>query len=198
MQKLKLNSIYLLLLLTFTAFTFQSCSDDDDDFVCEYTYSGSTSAVTQVAENHYSVYTDIVIDANIETVWTVLTNFDNMPNWSTTFQGLSGDITNGGEIVAIFLVTDPSTGNTVPAEFPHTLSYTEGVQFGWSDPIALFPGITDNHLYKLEALSDCQTRFIQTDEFSGTDDNITAEIMAQVSGASYNQFNAELKAEVEQ
>lgn len=194
MNYLKLSSYYLFILLTI-GLTFQSCSDDDD--VCEYTYSGTNSSVTEKGTNHYAVYTDIVIDKPIEAVWEVLTDFDNMSNWSTSFQGLSGNISNGGSAVATFLITDSSSGNIVSVEFPHTLSYTEGLQFGWSDPIAVFPGITDNHLYKLEALSTCQTRFIQTDEFSGTDANITAEIVARSSATGYNQFNTELKTEVE-
>ena len=191
---MKFLNIQLAVLIAISLTIF-SCSKDDD---CELLVNDATSEVTMIAQDHHSVYTDIIINASTQEVWDVLTDFDNISNWSTSFQGLSGDIQDGGSVVATFLIQDPSTGEINPVDFPHTLTYTEGVQFGWSDPVAVFPGITDNHLYRVEEISECQTRFIQTDEFMGTDTNITTEIFAQVSEGSYNQFNLELKTEVEQ
>ena len=185
-------SINIVIALFATIFTFQSCSDDD----CEIELSGSTSEVTQISENHHSVYTDIIIDASTDDVWEVLTDFDNMPNWSTSFQGLSGNIEDGEQVIATFLLAD-STGTLIAVDFPHTLSYNEGVQFSWSDPIPVFPGIRDNHHYMVEEISECQTRFVQTDEFQGTDPLINTEAIAHSSEADYNQFNTELKTEVE-
>lgn len=59
--------------------------------------------------------------------------------------------------------------------------------------------ITDNHLYRVEVISEYQTRFIQTDEFLGTKPGFfTTEELAAIGETGYNQFNAELKAEVEE
>ncbi len=79
-----------------------------------------------------------------------------------------------------------------------TLSYTEGQQFGWSAESTTFPGIVDNHIFKVEAISECQSRFIQTDEFRGENSFFTTEDLANASLPLYNQFNSELKLEVEQ
>lgn len=197
----------LLLPLCF-ALTLASCSSDNDAnpsnandispvVACLPSFSGATSNITEQGSNQSSVYTDIVINAPMSTVWSTLTDFRNMPNWSTSFQGLSGEVSNGGSVVATLLMPNPNTGAIAPVEFPHTLSYTEGSQFGWSDPIATLPGIVDNHQYRLEALSECQTRFIQTDVLTGSQNNVTANAVAQTLEPSYNQFNAELKSQVE-
>ncbi len=196
---MKRIGLYYVMLLLITSLFVTSCDNDDDDNVCtpDTSLQVSSSQVTEIDTNHHAVYTDIVINAPVQDVWNVLTDWANMPNWSTSFQGLSGDIKDGGQVVATFLLPDPTTGQTVPFEFPHELSYEEGVQFGWSDPVAIAPGITDDHVYMLQAISDCQTRLIQTDEFVGNDANFTTAILAAGSEAGYNQFNLELKTEVE-
>ena len=171
---------------------FSSCSDDDDICVPDLTLRVDSSEVTMIAADHYAVYTEVIINASAEETWEVLTDFANMPNWSSTFQGLSGDIRDGGQVVANFLVQGDLLG------FPHTLRFIDGVEFGWSDPIIGFDGIVDNHIYRVEAISDCQSRFIQTDEFRGSNPNVTLGDFAGLTIQSYQLFNQELKAEVEQ
>ncbi len=195
-MKLSFFSVVLIAQVIILSFLTYSC-DDDDVCMPDPNLTVATSFTTELAENHHSVYTDIVIDASQEEVWTVLTDWANMPNWSSSLQGLSGDIRDGGSVVATFIAIDPTTGDPLSIDLPHTLIYEEGVLFGWADPLALVPGITDNHLYRLEAISECQTRFIQTDEFQGTNPDFTTEVLATLSETGYNEFNAELKAEVE-
>lgn len=153
--------------------------------------------VVELGPDHHRAETSIVIDRSTAQVWEVLTDFDTMPNWSSTFQGLTGDVRDGGEIEALYLTPDPMTGEPMLVGFPHVLSYTEGVEFSWSDPLVGLPGIVDEHIFRVEALSDCQTRFIQNDTFQGTDPNVTTEVLANFAIDSYAVFNAELKAEVE-
>ena len=67
------------------------------------TISSETMEVVEIGPNHHKVYTDIVIDAPPDEVWAVLTDFERMPDWSSTFQGLTGDFSNGGTVNALFL-----------------------------------------------------------------------------------------------
>ncbi len=188
-----MNQSLVVFLFSISLNTFVSCSSDDESSTCkpDLSLQTETSNVRSISANHHAVYTDIVINRSSEQIWAVLTDFEKMPNWSSSFQGLKGDIRNGESIVSLFLNEGKIN------EFPHTLIYEEGVQFGWSDPIMIFPGIRDNHRYKVEAISPCQSRFIQTDDFSGTDANTTTEEFAQLTLESYKKFNQELKAEVE-
>lgn len=172
-------------------------SSDSDECAPDESLEVSQAMVEAVADDHHRVESFIVIDAPAADVWAVLTDFESMPSWSTSFQGLTGDFQDGGEVEAVYLVANPMTGEVGPVAFPHVLSMVDGARFGWSDPIVGFAGITDNHVFAVEAISACQTRFIQTDEFRGTDPGITTEVLAGLSAQGYESFNAELKAEVE-
>ena len=191
MQILKSQYLFLFLIIVLT---LSACGNDDDENLCtpNTALEGATSNITTNADSStYSVYSDIVINTSQAEAWSVLTDWNNIGNWSSSFIGLSGDIQDGGQVTASYLV------GTDTFHFPHTLHYIEGVEFGWSDPIAFAPEIVDNHLFKLEAISECQTRFIQTDEFTGENPMFPLPDLAAQTEAGYNQFNAELKEEVE-
>jgi hypothetical protein len=192
-----MKNIFKISILLLVALNISSCSDDDDICTIDRAIEGASSEIAEVSETYHTVYTDIVINASAQEVWAVLTDFDNMSTWSTGFLGMTGDISDGGQVVTVFVFPDAMTGVPTAGDYPHTLIYNEGIEFGWSDPILGLDGIVDNHFYTVEAISDCQTRFIQTDEFQGVNPNITTEILASNVVDSYNQFNEELKTEIE-
>ena len=152
-----------------------------------------TAKITELSTVQANIYSDIVINAPANKVWATLTDFSEMPNWSSTLKGLSGDIKNGGSVVVKF-----DLGNGQVVDIPRSpLLYSEGVYFGWSGELARLKGLTDNHIYKVEAISKCQSRFIQTEEFKGENPNITPIALAKLSIERYKIFNKELKKEVE-
>ncbi len=165
-----------------------SCSQDDEFMPClAKTELGNT---TSRSDDHAGVYTSIVINATLEQVWEVLTDFSTMPSWSSSFQGLQGDTSDGGQANALFLME----GNPIP--FPHRLIWEEGKRFGWSDEILFAPGVVDYHLYAVEPCGD-QTLFIQTDDFTGTNQMFPPQALATILLDTYQAFNRELKTEVE-
>lgn len=149
--------------------------------------------VNKLAEDHWQTYTDVVINAPIEKVWKVLTDWDHLPNWSTSLQRIEGDVEHNG-IVAVSYLVD---GNTYATK--HTFIYKELEEFGWSDPMeGSFEGLTDNHRFRVERISDHQTRFIQSDDFKGSgNETMSAQNVADVTVKFFPQFNRELKKEVE-
>lgn len=154
--------------------------------------SEANGFVAQHAENQHELYTDVVIEATQEQVWTVLTDFENMPNWSSSLQGIDGDFTDGGEVTTYYL----NNGQVVPV--PHVLILEDGVSFGWSEDAGPFaPGIVDNHHYRVAESDGIRTRFIQSDMFVGTSAAMTTEELANLLLPLYQSFNSELKAEVE-
>lgn len=176
-----------------------ACGDAEPIATCtpDDTLPVETDDVVELGVQHYGLTTEIVIDAPAEHVWSVLTDWEQMPTWSSTFQGISGDIRDGGQVVARYL----NQGQIL--EIPHTLIFEEGVKFGWSDPTGPseeepFGGFVDHHIFEVEAISACQSRFIQSDNFEG-EGNATfdAEGIAHFLVPVYQVFNAELKAQAE-
>lgn len=149
--------------------------------------------VKKLANNHWRTYTDIVIDAPIEVVWKTLTDWNHLPNWSSTFIGIKGDIQNNGKVFISYLVDGKSY------DTPHIFIYKEMKEFGWSDSMeGSFQGLTDNHRFRVEKISTNQTRFIQSDDFKGIgNEKMTAEKVANITVKFFPIFNRELKIEVE-
>ncbi|MEP5154891.1 SRPBCC family protein [Planktotalea sp.] len=153
-------------------------------------------SVAQISATHSTVFTSILIDAAPTAVWSTLTNFETMPDWSNgTLQTITGDISDGGSVVVTFLFGTDDQGNPVANEIPHNLIYTEGEIFGWSDPFpAEIGGGHDNHLYQVVPCNG-KTLFVQSDEIVN---NPYAANFVNTLLPGYQQFNAELKATVEQ
>lgn len=187
-----MKNLKLLVALISLNFFVVSCNNDDDEILfADCTTEAEVGNITAINDEEAHVFTSIVIDATPNQVWSVLTDFESYSDWSSTFQGLEGDISNGGEVNALFPLED---GTIV--EFPHSLIFTEGVSFGWSDPVLILPGIVDNHFYTVEFCGN-QTNFVQTDEFIGNNQNVPAIGLANALLPGYQTFNQELKAEVE-
>lgn len=152
-------------------------------------------SITQLSATHATVDTSILINASAADVWATLTDFDTMSSWSTsTLQGITGDIKNGGSVMITFIFGVDDNGEPKSNEIPHRLIFDEGREFGWSDP---FPedvgGGRDNHIYRVEACGD-KALFIQSDEI--VDNAYAANFVTQLF-PMYQTFNAELKAAAE-
>ncbi|MEO9826305.1 MAG: SRPBCC family protein [Paracoccaceae bacterium] len=152
-------------------------------------------SIAQLTDTHATVQTSVLIDATPAAVWATLTDFDAMVRWSSgTFQGMTGEIKDGGSVTVTFIFGTTEDGELNVMTIPHTLIYEEGSVIGWSDP---FPedigGGHDNHLYRVEACGE-QTLFVQSDEVVGNP--YAANFVSQLL-PMYQTFNAELKAEVE-
>lgn len=151
--------------------------------------------MAQLSPTHATVHTSVLIDATAAEVWATLTDFESMASWSTgTLQNVTGNIQDGGSVTITFIFGADENGDPNVNEIPHTLIYEEGREFGWSDP---FPeevgGGRDNHLYRVEACGE-STLFVQSDEV--IDNPYAASFVTQLL-PMYQQFNAELKAVVE-
>jgi hypothetical protein len=141
-----------------------------------------------VAANHHRVQTEITIEATQSGVWSVLTDFKAMPNWSPSFKGIIGSMSDGAQVTTLF-----DLGDGVEA-YQATLKLEQGASFGWSED---YDGIRDNHLYIVERVSEMQTKFYQTDAFIGQADWSTTEKLSEFYVEQYAEFNRALKVECE-
>lgn len=149
--------------------------------------------VRKLANNHWQTYTDIIIDAPIEKVWKVLTDWNTISNWSSTLTGIKGDTQNKGKVIVSYLV-EGKTYSTA-----HVFIYKEMEEFGWSDIMEDdFKGLHDNHRFRVEKISDNQTRFIQSDDFKGIGNKeMSAEKVANITVKFFPILNKELKIQSE-
>ena len=152
------------------------------------------SSVFKDERGRPAVHVTIDIDAPIDHVWSVLTDFAAMPQWSTTFQGLEGPFEKDGDVTAVFRMF----GRLTPIR--HPLIYWENgprrKMFGWSAPTAEGGKITDDHKYIVESLGADRTSFTQSDAYDHAP-RLLAPILVRLVRRMYVTFNDALKARAE-
>ena len=144
----------------------------------------------KVGPGDHMVHTEIEIDAPADVVWATLTDFDTMSEWSSSLQRIEGSLGEGAEVVAYFRVLGRDRA------FEHTIiEFEDGVQWAWSDPLAL--GMVDHHTYRVEPLADSRCRFVQTDRATGGAAPVLGKATVELDKTTYQKFNQELKQEAE-
>ena len=149
-----------------------------------------SGSVEKVSFNEYRIVTHIDIEASVEEVWATLTDWDNLASWNSSFISLEGDFSSGGHVKVAFKVIG------MKQNYEHDLiDFIDGAQFAWSDPFLL--GMTDHHVYRVEAIDGETTRFHQTDRAKGGAAGFVGVLVSRAMKNMYVGFNEELKTEVE-
>lgn len=144
----------------------------------------------------FRVETEITIDAPVDAVWKVLTDFERLKEWSPNFIGLEGPFEKDGDITALFKVEAMGFSKVIRARHP-LVHFEEGRKFGWSAPFGM--GLSDNHVYEVRPLDDGTTRFYQSDEVhGGVMEHLLGHTVAKGMLDGYLAFNRALKARVEE
>jgi len=141
--------------------------------------------------NH--VFTEIEINAATDQVWSVLTDWKNLKDWSSSFVGISTEKMVEGEVFISYF-RNPLTGGILELEHVCT-DYEEGKKFGWSGN--LIGRTKDHHIYSLEPTQNGKTIFRQEDGIHGAHSKLLNLIGKHKMIAMYNKFNRELKEQVE-
>ncbi len=149
--------------------------------------------VAKLTASHRTIYTDIIIDATQEEVWSVLTDTASYKSWAAFLVDIQGEIKDGQKITAIFQ-TNPKKKKLTTIE--HTISVSEGKEFFWAEKGP--GGIKDNHHFQVESTGDGKTRFIQSDEIMKGMTWLLGGNLSKMYAEGYQAFNRSLKAEVEQ
>lgn len=142
-------------------------------------------------KNH--VFTSIEINASPAEVWSVLTDWDQLKVWSSSFIGISTEkMTKGEKFISYF--RNPLTGGVM--ELEHVCSdYEEGSMFGWSGDI--IAKAQDHHIYSVEPTQNGTTLFKQEDGLHGPHSRLLNFLAEHQMIAMYKKFNQELKERVE-
>lgn len=106
----------------------------------------------------HQLHTEIHIKADVKTVWSIFTDFNNYPNWNPFIKSIEGTIKVGEKFQAEI------------GDFrfkPTTKIYEEERELTWLGRL-LMPGIFDGqHSFVFTKNSDGTTTLVQSESFSG-------------------------------
>ena len=109
------------------------------------------------------ITTEIEINAPVEKVWAVLTDFNNYPKWNPFIISIDGDIKEGKQFKVILQQPDSK-----PMTFkPRCLKLEKDKEFRWLGHLFIAGLFDGEHIFELQALNDGKTRFIQKENFKG-------------------------------
>jgi hypothetical protein len=109
------------------------------------------------------IKTEILINATPEKVWSILTNFEQYPNWNPFIKSITGEAKVGNRI-SVRIEPPRSKGMTFK---PKILVFETNKQFRWIGHL-LFPGLFDGeHIFELIDNQNGTTTFKQSEIFRG-------------------------------
>tara|TARA_R110001592_G_scaffold363279_1_gene683030 strand:+ start:5259 stop:5786 length:528 start_codon:yes stop_codon:yes gene_type:complete len=144
------------------------------------------NSITKHSLFYRSVYTEIIINAKKEKVWQTLTDFNEMPKWSRTMQRIEGELLENSEVILHYFFQGRVKYFNVKL-----IEVEKGTQFGWSEKH--FPMAKDKHIFRVEALNENTSRFIQTDQIKGISALFIGYAITRYMLKSFAGFNESLK-----
>lgn len=109
------------------------------------------------------IKTEIVIDSDISTVWNVLVDFENYPNWNPFIKSIHGEKSIGETLT---VAIKPPDGNGMTFR-PVILKYEPNKEFRWKGKLGITGIFDGEHFFILERINENQTKFIHGENFSG-------------------------------
>ena len=137
---------------------------------------------------------EILVNANPEKIWAILTNFDNYPNWNPFIKSIKGDVKIGNKITARIEPPEAS-GMTFK---PKVLTFETNKEFSWLGHL-MFKGLFDGaHKFELNDNGDGTTTFIQSEKFDGILVPLFNGMLDNNTRRGFEEMNKKLKELAEQ
>jgi len=134
--------------------------------------------------------TEIIMNASIDQVWDVLTDFPAYPQWNPLIGWLKGNFITKGQI-EIFV---KPLNRSFQATLKKVQKYEE---FTWVG-VQIAPWIiSGEHYYRLEKKDETSTRLIHGECFRGLGSLFISKAMLETMENSFRQHNQLLKERVE-
>jgi hypothetical protein len=139
-----------------------------------------------------TIATNIKINAPIETVWQILSNFEAYPSWNPFIVSLKGKLALG-ETIRTILISNGKENHFKP----DITVLEEGQKFEWvgSLPLGMFVG---NHYFRLEKIDAHTTRFVHGENFSGWLSGLILLLIKKETTRGFLAMNEALKIKAEQ
>ncbi|WP_093364084.1 SRPBCC domain-containing protein [Sphingobacterium wenxiniae] len=136
---------------------------------------------------------ETIIEASVEQVWTVLSDFDCYPEWSPTVKRFS-EQPQVGQSVKVRLEQPGGMGITMK---PKILKLEPLSEIRWRGILGIKGLFDGEHYFLLEPLGKGQTRFIQGEYFSGLLVPFFRNMIEGNTSKGFKLFNNALKERAE-
>lgn len=140
------------------------------------------------------IETDIEINASADTVWNILTDFEDHPTWNPFVREISG-IPREGEKLRVFI---QPVGGKGMAFKPTVLKADENRELRWLGKL-LIPGIFDGeHYFRIEPVGENRVKFVHGEHFNGILVGLFAKNLDTGTAAGFRAMNEALKTRAEE
>ncbi|RQO70587.1 SRPBCC domain-containing protein [Pedobacter sp. KBW06] len=135
------------------------------------------------------IKTEILINARPESVWAILTAFDQYPDWNPFIKSIKGDGTVGNRLVVRI---EPPEAKSMTFK-PRVLAFEANKEFRWIGNL-LFSGLFDGeHKFELIDHGNGTTTLIQSEHFKGILVSLFAKQLDNNTRRGFMEMNAKLK-----
>ena len=139
------------------------------------------------------ITTEILIPATPEKVWSVLTDFDQYPQWNPFIKSITGNVAVGNTIKA--RIEPPgASGMTFK---PTVIVYAEAKEFRWLGHLFIKGLFDGEHCFRLIDNKDGTTTFVQSEQFEGILVPLFSKMLDTNTLEGFRQMNEKLKQEAE-
>ena len=137
-------------------------------------------------------FTDI--DAPVDKVWKILTDFGNFPKWNPLIPKIDGRA-GSGEKLTISLRTPVGA----PIELQVTIvEFTKNKKLEWQGKSPFIEAILQgDHYFTLDRISETKTRFHHGEKFAGWLEVILSGVIIEYGTPLYSEMNLAFKKECE-
>ena len=133
--------------------------------------------------------TEIVINANPEKVWGILTDFDNYSKWNPFIISVTGKV-SAGNAIKVRIEPPAASGMTFK---PKILVFEANKEIRWIGHL-LFPGLFDGeHSFELIDMHNGTTTFRQCEKFTGILVPLFSKMLDVNTVNGFNLMNQQLK-----
>lgn len=177
---------------------------DSDSLVIQVSEKAEYPNLLKVISKNRAIHhTEILINAPVEKVWEVATDFERMHEWSPSYKNIEGDKRHGA---AVTLVVKDYAGTRGGKDLrvQQTLVWVEGQRFGWSGGGVSGNHLFDNHMFLFIPVDEKTTLFMQTDDITNVASDLTdlteestLAFIRDVVEKNFMGFNEALKERVE-
>ncbi len=140
-----------------------------------------------------TIKTKIIIDAPLSKVWNILMDHSSYPSWNPFLLSISGS-TQVGETISVSFHQE----NKKPMVFkPVVLKNETNSEFRWLGHLFVKGLFDGEHYFKLESISDNQTRFIHGENFTGLMAGVILKMIGDSTLKGFNNMNKAIKIRAE-
>ena len=136
--------------------------------------------------------TDIEIDAPVERVWEVLTDFDRFPDWNPFIRRIHGKAQVGSRL-DVFLGASGTRGMRFR---PIVTKVVPNRELRWLGRLGLPRLFDGEHIFQIEALGPMRSRFVQRERFRGLFVPLLARSLNRDARRGFEEMNRALRERV--